>query len=514
MKKTVSVNIKGTNFLIEEDAYELLQDYLDRLTIALKNEQGSQEIIEDIELRIAEICSAKLTDIKTVIELADIEETLEALGDPSDYVDEEEFDAEETSTKSNYSGTSGEKRLFRDPHSSMLGGVCAGVANYFNIDVVIIRAIFLVLGIFGGFGIPLYIVMWIIIPKAESTIDRLRMKGRPITVETVKEEVEDAAERIRAGSRNLADRIRNDKHYNERMSRGRSILRTILGMIFLLIGLGFLIGFIVFFVEGFEFLPVKGDQGFMSITEYGELSLNSPSDVKWMWIGGLLASISGIVLLFSLGTLLIFNLSNRWTKAALGTLTLFTLAGGIMCGVIGLKAGRDWATEYKVEGHVFDVNTEELQIIPTENTRNLNAKRQGSTTRQIGWFGVKGNKLCKYGVDIEYAPSKDSLFHVYQYTYASGYSATKAEDRAEHIRHAMLHDHSKLYVSTQYLFPKEDKLRGQSVKVRIEIPDGKRVRINNDIIDLNDLNDQTEELPNREYGRLSGTGEYYHDSDY
>lgn len=74
MKKTVSVNIKGINFVIEEDAYVLLQDYLDRLTIALQHEDGSKEIIEDVELRIAEICTSKLNDSKTVIEMADIED--------------------------------------------------------------------------------------------------------------------------------------------------------------------------------------------------------------------------------------------------------------------------------------------------------------------------------------------------------------------------------------------------------------------------------------------------------
>ena len=89
MKKTVSVNIKGSNFLIEEDAYELLQDYLDRLENTLKNESGSKEIIEDVELRIAELCSEKLSEFKKVVELEDIQDILNTLGDTSIYLDED-----------------------------------------------------------------------------------------------------------------------------------------------------------------------------------------------------------------------------------------------------------------------------------------------------------------------------------------------------------------------------------------------------------------------------------------
>ncbi|PWL28211.1 MAG: hypothetical protein DCO96_09550 [Fluviicola sp. XM-24bin1] len=155
---------------MEEDAYELLQDYIDRLTAALGTEEGSQEIIEDIELRIAEICTSKLSDSKSVVELVDIEEILKTLGDPSDYV---EHDATESAQSETYTQSAtnerGEKRLFRDPESAMLGGVCAGFANYFSIDVVIMRVIFILL-LFTGIAIPLYIILWIIVPKAESTI--------------------------------------------------------------------------------------------------------------------------------------------------------------------------------------------------------------------------------------------------------------------------------------------------------------------------------------------------------
>lgn len=151
MKKTVSVNIKGSNFLIEEDAYELLQDYLDRLNTALKNESGSKEIIEDVELRIAELCSEKLSEFKTVVELEDIEDILNTLGDPSMYLDEESEEGSQEQSYESSSNQSSERRLFRDTENAVIGGVCQGIANFMNIDVVIIRAIFVVILLFAGF---------------------------------------------------------------------------------------------------------------------------------------------------------------------------------------------------------------------------------------------------------------------------------------------------------------------------------------------------------------------------
>jgi len=512
MKKTVSVNIKGTNFQVEEDAYELLQDYIDRLTAALGNEEGSQEIIEDIELRIAEICTSKLNDSKSVVELADIEEILKTLGDPSDYV---EHDATETNQSQSFAAASssngkGERRLFRDPESSMLGGVCAGFANYFGIDVVIMRVLFVLL-LFTGIAIPMYIVLWIIVPKAESTIDRLRMKGRPINVETVKEEVDQAADRVRAGSKNLADRVRNDVHYNKRMSRGKRILRTLLGAGFIFFGFIFMISFIIFFVQGFEFLPVKGDGGFMSITEYGELTLNSPSDVKWMWIGGMMGAISGILFMFSMGVLLIFRLFNKWTKLALGGLFVIGMTGGIICAIIGIKAGRDWASESKVTEEVYAFDAEELTIIPTSGSFNKNAKTKIHNTRNIGWFGVEGNSLSKYGVDMEYAKSPDSLFHITKVYSACGYSQKKAQNRSGNISYRIDVQGDSLYMDTKYLFPKSDKLRGQEVGLLIEVPEGKSVLIGNRIIRLGDdhRNNNGGQIY-REEGRVIGDGGYEH----
>lgn len=487
MKKTVSVNIKGTNFLIEEDAYELLQDYLDRLNVVLKNEEGSQDIIEDIELRIAEICSTKLNDSKTVIELQEIEEILEALGDPSEYVENDEFEEESTGEKATYSNVKGDRRLFRDTDGAVLGGICAGIANYFNMDVVIIRILFVIIGLFGGFGIPLYIILWFIIPRAETTIDRLRMKGRPITVETVREEVEEAANRIKTGSKKFANRMRHDDSYSRRMNNVGRIFKALLGGILITCGIIFLVAFILFFVQGFEFLPVKGDGGFMSITEYGELVLANAKDVQWMWIGGLMGSISGILFLLSSGIILIFNLATKWTKWALIGLIGVGMAGGIICASMGIKAGRDTAIPVTSSTKITPlegIDAEEITILPRLKTSIKPGESIVRSEYELGYFGIENGKLFKHGIDIEYIQTQDTVFHVWVEKLAYGKSHFFAKKRAKNIDHISKIDGDTILIDTKYYFPKEDKLRSQRVKLIVEVPVGKRVRLENDIIEL------------------------------
>lgn len=510
MKKTVSVNIKGTNFLLEEDAYELLQNYLDRLNRALKNEEGSKEIIEDIELRIAEICSSKMSQFKSVIEKSDIEEILDALGDPSDYVEEEEYSSSNEESKYKYTYSGKERRLFRDTQSAAIGGVCAGIANYFHVDVVFIRILFVLFLIFGGFGFPLYIILWIVIPRADSTIDRLRMKGRPITVETVKEEVEEAADRLRTGTRSFSQRMRRDHEYHERIRRGTGIFRSIIGVALMVLGFFMLLGFVLFIIRGFEFIPLQGSGGFMSISDFGALTLNNPSDVKWMWTGGLMSSISAISFVTLLGISVFFKLKNQWTKLALGGLFTLGVIGGFVCGTIGIKAGTDWSSTGQIRTKIGVVDAETLVLVPrfpeASSNPNVEVRSYGNT----GFFGVEGDKLTKYGIHIVYLESPDTLFHITKKSNAHGLTTHSATLKSKHIRHRVKIQGDSVLFDVKYTFPYADKLRGQESELIIEIPKGKSVRIGNKRIRLGreydyDSEDFDEETYDEGYINEDGT---------
>ena len=509
MKKTVSVNIKGINFLIEEDAYELLQDYLDRLQRNLKNEEGSQEIFEDVELRIAELASSKLSDSKTVIELDDIKSILAALGNPEDFIDEEESSQFESfDSKSSTENT--EKRLFRDTDSAVVAGVCAGIANFFKIDVVFIRALFIVIFFFAGFGVPVYIIMWIIVPKAKTTIDRLRMKGKPITVETMREEVENAADRLKNGSKKFADKIRKGDGYSDTVSRGARFISVFFGLGFVFFGLMFLVVFIIFGIGSTEIVPVHGEYGFLSAAEFGELVLTNSSDFNLFWWGAFMGTSCAILFALLIGSMLIFRLYNKWAKFSLLGLFLIGLTGGIICGIVGARTGRDFFSEGEGERIVGSVKSMELIVIPQLDE---SVSKDGFKVKSDndGFWEMNDKFIIMDHINFKYIRSNDSLFHVRQNFQARSYSNKTALMKSENIRHKANLFGDTLLLDTKFKFPRKDKLRDQGVEIIIEIPENGKVKIGNQIIVLDKLRQEDNDYTNyRERGSMEGDGEYYH----
>ena len=171
MKKTYNINLGGIVFHIDEDAYELLDKYLSNLRIHFSKEEGAEEIVHDMELRISELFSERLYEKKQVITLKDVEEIIAQMGKP------EEFSEDTTQDTNEYiKEEKTPKRLFRDPDNKVIGGVCSGISAYFGWDVTILRILLIILAfpIFwnGAFiikGIVLfYIIAWIIIPEANT----------------------------------------------------------------------------------------------------------------------------------------------------------------------------------------------------------------------------------------------------------------------------------------------------------------------------------------------------------
>ena len=230
MKKTININLAGFVFYIDEDAYEALQKYLNNIRTYLGNTEGREEIIDDIESRIAELFSEKQ---KQVITLIEINEVIEVMGQPEDYMSEDEPEEKTADQQSS-------KRLYRDPDSTVLGGVCSGVGHYLNIDAVWIRLIFLAM-VWSGVSILIYFILWAIIPKAETTAQKLEMKGKAATFSNIEDYV-------RKGYENVKDDFKNVdfKGAGEKAKQGASGFFAFLGELIskLLTALGKLLSFI------------------------------------------------------------------------------------------------------------------------------------------------------------------------------------------------------------------------------------------------------------------------------
>ena len=179
MKITISINLGGYAFNIDEDAYEYLQSYLKSLEREFEGEESASEIISDIEGRLAELFRQRLSSYKQVVTMSDVSEVIAILGTP------------EAISGSDKEGTipHSSRRIYRDSDNRLLGGVCAGLAAWFNINMWIIRFIFVLLACGGGFGVLIYIVLWILLPEAKTTSQKIEMHGKPVTIENIKESV-------------------------------------------------------------------------------------------------------------------------------------------------------------------------------------------------------------------------------------------------------------------------------------------------------------------------------------
>jgi len=198
MNKTIIININGIVFHIEEDAYEILKEYMTNVKRHFSNSADSLEITTDIENRIAEMFSEILAgENKQVIVDQDVQTVIEQMGTV------EEFEDIYEDNSNTYSYKTGERRLFRDPDDHLISGVCAGIANYFNIQPIWIRLAFALSFFFAGSGLLLYIILWIVIPKPASRADRMAMKGEKLNLQGFKNNLEEELSSVRGHLDNL-----------------------------------------------------------------------------------------------------------------------------------------------------------------------------------------------------------------------------------------------------------------------------------------------------------------------
>ena len=191
MKITVSINLGGYSFNIDEDAYAELKSYLRNLELHFAGEESSSEILSDIETRMAELFRTKITSYKQVINIDDVSQVISVLGTPEDISDNEGPSARDKFSSPGY------HRMYRDPDHRIIGGVCSGMGAYWDIDPLIIRIIFVALVLAGGIGVLVYLILYIVIPEAKTTAQKIEMKGNPVNIHNIKDSVKKEFDTVR-----------------------------------------------------------------------------------------------------------------------------------------------------------------------------------------------------------------------------------------------------------------------------------------------------------------------------
>ncbi len=179
MKKTMTVSLSGSIFNLEEDAYNVLNGYLKRLEFHFANEEGKQEIISDIETRIAEHLRETIKQESQAVDIHEINRIIKIMGEPG------EIEGEENMKNNIQNDYRSYRRLYRDADDKILGGVCSGIGYYWRIEPLVLRLLFVFTLFWGGLGLITYIILWIAVPPAITSSQKLEMKGEPVTADNL-----------------------------------------------------------------------------------------------------------------------------------------------------------------------------------------------------------------------------------------------------------------------------------------------------------------------------------------
>lgn len=472
MNKTVNINLAGIFFHIDEDAYSKLQHYLDAIKRSLTNTQGREEIIADIEARIAELFSERTKIERKVVSVREVDEVIAIMGQPEDYMLDEEIFEDAPNTRTTTSG----KQLFRDTEHSYVGGVSSGLGHYLGIRSLWVRLLWILLTILSsGAFILIYIALWIFVPEAKTTADKLSMRGEPVTISNIEK-------KIREGFDDVSGKVKSvdyEKYGNQARTGASSAAKGVGSGIMLILNIFVkLIGILILMVAGstlialFIGLITVGTFGIVEApwTDYIEMAgIGAP-----IWVISLLALFAvGIpfFFLFILGLkILVKRLKSIGTPAKLVLLGLWLLSV-IGLAVIGVKQ----ATMRAFDGEVV---TSEVLPITANDTLFLamqhNPKYSSGVDRN--GFQLKFNEddhRVIYNTDVRLVvkSTKDSVGRIEVIKMADGSDYAEARERAENIRYNTSFSDNRLLLDS-YLTATNDYFREQEVRVVIYLPEG------------------------------------------
>ncbi len=255
MNKTISINLGGTNFFIEEDAYKKLDEYLSSIRAHFARYPGSEEIVQDMENRIAEKFSEQHQgNTQAVITLSDAEKLIQELGSVEDITGQDSGKRSEEKT------SFAPKKLMRDGSNKVIAGVASGIAAYFDIDPFWVRLGFVVLLFAWGTMIPIYLVLWLIMPEAKTPTEKMQMRGEPLNLDSIGQTIKERAHEFEEHVK----KKRVGGSLNEFFSRVGEILKRLLSILVKV--LSFLL------VVGFAFATALFTTAFVSLL----FNVNSP----------------------------------------------------------------------------------------------------------------------------------------------------------------------------------------------------------------------------------------------
>ena len=492
MKKTVTVNIGGIVFHIEETAYEQLQSYLSNIKSYFTLSDGRDEIIQDIETRIAEMFSEKISNSRMVVTDADVEEVMKQLGKPSEVAGADE----ESSTKENPNQERPDKKLFRDPDDKIIGGVCSGVAHYFGIQPLWLRLLLVFTIIYFGAGLLLYIILWIVMPKAKNASEKLAMKGKPINLDSIKETIEEDVN-------DLKERVKGKKPlFQKGTSRLARFVEDVISIVLQIIKfiakfIGAIISVILFIFLFSLMIALLGITGALGDVNIPVFLSNFVLSSTQMFI-----AITGIALLIGIPLLLIlyrvlrylFNIRKE-PKPVRTTAGVLWIIGLIMVAFIAFSVSKNFGSKQTAfvsmpiqqpKGDTLYLN----DIMMNENASDFSIGISGNKNN----FNIVSNQdtASLTLVDLDIVRADGNEFELIKEISSRGSSKQDALSGTKELQYKISQTDSSLSLSNYFSILPGKKFRGQSVHLTLKVPNGKSVYLGNDLeLILNDVKNTT-----------------------
>lgn len=494
MKRTYTINISGTIFHIEEDAYEVLQKYLVDLKNHFGKDEEGREILADIESRIAEIFIEKSPDMGNVISPELVQQVIEIMGSPEDFADEtgtEEDTAIETKRK---------RRFYRDPESRVFGGVCSGLGAYFNMDPVLLRIIFVVLFfVTTGAALFAYIILWIAVPKAQTTAQRLEMRGEEATVKNIEKSIREEIKGVKESYNKFKSSETYAKSKKSLDNAGEVTytgLRLFSKVLVKAIGIAFIIGGFMGLL-GLFFSAILGQTFFDGFPGINGPDIYLPDFLYYfvepeiVTLGviatGILAIIPLLAMLY-IGSKLVFNYKSNSTAIGLSLAGVWLVALFSMAVLSLDQAGNFKNRSSIVTSNVVQSDSCDVLYLKLAEDRYADYLETDLDIDNFEVLSYNGKEVIvgKPKLNIKKAGGESFIIAIRKVS--RGQTREGAGKLAEEIIYNYTGQDSTLLFDPYFLLGESRLWRDQKVFITVKVPEGKAVYIDENMDDiLNDI---------------------------
>jgi phage shock protein PspC (stress-responsive transcriptional regulator) len=495
MNKTININLGGYFFHIDEDAYQKLRRYLDAIAKSLSDDpQGKNEIIADIEMRISELLSEKIADARQVVNEQDISDIIKIMGEPEDYAETEEAYAEPGATYKRKQQTS--KKLYRDGDDKFIGGVAAGIAHYFDVDVIWIRLAFILFFIGGGFSLLLYIILWILLPEARTTAEKLQMEGEPVNIDNIekkiREEFNSMTESIKDGANEVTKKVNEGFKKNTKNARSGfqefldtlgniivsffKVIGKFIGVILIIVSASVLISFIlaIFSIGSLEFLGFDDD--YIRLPFF----LQDTMLPDWLIVLSTFILVGfPFLILLVLGLRILSSNVRQFNKTTSMTLFGIWIVALLMIVFTGIEHGTSYAVEGgKIENRTLQVSSTDTLRIKLINDDNLYFQRRSRLRRTSSTKEVEDNGVLKTysnNIKIDVEKSTSDQFEVRIRKTSRGRNKKKANQNAQDIEYTYNVKGDALILDAYFLSNIKNLYKEERIYVTIYTPENATV---------------------------------------